>query len=299
MGKKVVEEIREESVAQPRSFLSNTIITVRYILKKGHITDNKHFLYGGMAETSTKTFCLPINSLGSYHKAFTPEELEFLEDEMGLERGDLSYNKRVDNFWGKFRVKLGKSDSVIDLSDPEGYLQYKVLLANVDFICPSIQDLEDKPKSTYRYVLIKEDDLAGAEKGNLTNIMRAYKAFGRFEDDKHTLRTIIELITGKPVSERSKIEFLQGSVNKLIQSDVKRFLLTAEDEYLPMKVLIKRAVQAGLISNRGNFYYNKKDNTPLCGDNQDPTLNTAARYLSLPRNQEVRFEIEAKLNEKE
>ena len=67
------------------------------------------------------------------------------------------------------------------------------------------------------------------------------------------------------------------------------------DPTLPVKVLIRRAVEEGVISRRGDQYYLKSDNSPLCGSNEEPTLNTAAKYLSLPKNQELKLSIEAKL----
>lgn len=64
---------------------------------------------------------------------------------------------------------------------------------------------------------------------------------------------------------------------------------------LPTKVLIKRAIEAGLISKRGNFLYLRSDNSPLCEANEEPTLNVAARYLNSPKHQDVKFSLEAKL----
>ena len=65
---------------------------------------------------------------------------------------------------------------------------------------------------------------------------------------------------------------------------------------LNTKVTIKKAVEAGIISKRGEYYYLREDGSPLCGNNEDPTFTIAARYLSLPQNQELKFSIEAKLN---
>ena len=64
---------------------------------------------------------------------------------------------------------------------------------------------------------------------------------------------------------------------------------------LPTKVLIKKSIEAGLISNRGNYLYLRSDNTPLCEANEEPTLNIAAKYLNNPKHQEVKFSLEAKL----
>ena len=57
-----------------------------------------------------------------------------------------------------------------------------------------------------------------------------------------------------------------------------------------------KAVEAGIISKRGDYYYFREDGSPVCGNNEDPTFTVAAKYLSLPQNQELKFSIEAKLN---
>ena len=108
---------------------------------------------------------------------------------------------------------------------------------------------------------------------------------------------IIEAIDGRPTSQTAKLEFLQTKINSLIQSDSKIFLKVISDPLLPTKVLIKKAIEAGLISNRGGYLYLRKDNTPLCEANEEPTLNIAAKYLNSPKHQETKFALEAKLKE--
>ena len=63
------------------------------------------------------------------------------------------------------------------------------------------------------------------------------------------------------------------------------------------KLEIKRAVEAGLVSNRGGFFYLREDGSPLCGNNEDPTFNIAAKFLASPKNQSIKFSLEAKLKE--
>ena len=58
---------------------------------------------------------------------------------------------------------------------------------------------------------------------------------------------------------------------------------------------IKKALESGIISKRGDYYYMRKDGMPLCGDNQEPTFNIAAAFLNEPKNQELKFSIEAQL----
>lgn len=296
------EPIQRRASRQVVNCLRNERIIVRHIPKaSGMITNPKHILYGGMADNATKTFTVPRLSSGMYVNVLTDEEKMFLEHIMKLEVNALSIYRKVDNFWddtndkGISRVRLGKQDNYFNLSDPEDYIRYKILLANKNYIAPSLEALQDAPKASYQFVIISEGDETKNAKVNMSTTMKCYKEFGKIEDDAATLRVIIETIDGRPLAPTSKLEFLQTKANDLIQADSRIFLKVITDPMLPTKVLIKRAIEAGLISNRGNFLYLRSDNTPLCEAGEDPTLNMAAKYLNSPKHQEVKFSLEAKL----
>ena len=88
---------------------------------------------------------------------------------------------------------------------------------------------------------------------------------------------------------------MQAKINDLIQSNSKFFLKVVTDKLLPTKVLIKNAIDAGVIAKRGDYLYLRKDGSPLCNLDQEPTLNIAAMYLNEPKNQDIKFSIEAQL----
>lgn len=288
--------VRNTSDKEYVSCLRNERIVVKHIPKEGGMINNpKHILYGGMAENAVRYFTVPRLSSGMYVNVLTDTEKEFLEEIMGLEYNALSIYKKVDNFWENNMVRLTKQDNILDLSDPEDYIRYKILLANKDFIAPSLEILNDFPKATYQFVIISEGEETKSAKDNMSTTMKCYKEFGKVENDIHILRTIIESIDGRPTSPNVKLEFLQTKANSLIQADSKLFLKTINDPYLNTKVLIKRCIEEGLISNRGNYLYLKSDNTPLCEANQEPTLSIAAQYLNSPKRQEIKLMLEAKL----
>lgn len=298
--KKQVEDTPENALV---SCLRNERIIVRHIPKLSGIWGNnpKHVLSGGMAENAVITFVVPRLSSGMFVNVLTDKEKAFLEEIMGLEYNALSIYKKVDNFWddsnesGINKVRLKKQDNYFNLADPEDYIRYKILLANKDYIAPSMQALQDAPKATYQFVIVSEGEETRMARNNMSTTMMCYKEFGKIENDTDTLRVIIESIDGRPTSQTAKLEFLQTQINRLIQTDSKMFLKVISDSLLPTKVLIKRAIEAGLISNRGNYLYLRKDNTPLCEANEEPTLNIAAKYLNSPKHQEVKFALEAKL----
>ena len=289
--------MEENNTAGVKSCLRNERVVVRFVPKEGGmITNPKHILYGGMAEGAVRYFTVPVlQSTGAFKNVLTDAEKEYLEQVMGLEYNALSIYKKENNYWENFRVRLTKQDTYLNLSDPNDYIKYKVLLANTNFIADSLETLQDRPRATYQYVLIKEGESEKRESDNISTIMKCYKEYGKIENDADTLKCIVELLDKRPLAKGTKIEFLQGKANTLIQSNPGLFYSTVTDPTLPVKVLIKRAVEEGVISRRGDQYYLKSDNSPLCGSNEEPTLNTAAKYLSLPKNQELKLSIVAKL----
>lgn len=298
---KAVNKQKKQAVVEEEdtiNCLRNERIIVRFVPKEsGIVRDPKHILYGGMAEGAVKWFTVPKLSSGMFVNVLTDKEKSFLEDIMGLEFNALSIYKKVDNFWENAMVRLTKGDNFLNLSDPDDYIKYKILLANKAYIAPSLQELQDYPKATYQFVIIQEGEEVKNAKKDMNFTMQSYMEFGKIQDDTLILRTIIETIDGRPTSKNSKLEFLQEKVNNLIKADAKLFLRVATDPLLPTKSLIKKAIEEGVISNRGGMLYLKSDGTPLCGDNEEPTLNMAAKYLNLPKNQDLKFSIEAKVKE--
>ena len=288
------------------SCLRNEKVIVRFIPSTNPLWGNnkKHVLYGGMSNNSIRVFVVPRLRNGSYVNVLTNEEKEFLEYYMGLENNALSvYNPDSKNFWndanpnGIGMIILRKEDTVLDLSNPNDYIKYKILLANKDYICPSMKEFEDNPKSTYQYVLLQENnDLQQAV--NKTNLkMNCYKEFGKIEDNYDLLKFIVETINIRPLDDTIKIEFLRSEIDSIITSNPKAFYETVKDPLINTKVLIKQAVQRGIIANRGNQYYLIDGNLPLCGNNEEPTLNIAAQFLNKPKNQTLKFNIESKIKQ--
>lgn len=281
--------------------LRNEKIIIRHLPKQSRmVTNPKHVLFGGMAEGSTRTFVVPMLSSGRYVNVLSNAEKDFLENYMGLEPNALSIYRKNNNFWddsneaGISKVTLRKQDNFLDLSNPNDYIKYKILLANKDFIAPSIKELEDFPKATYQFVIIAEGEETKTAKKNMTILMQCYTLYGKIEDDVDALRVVIETLTGVTVHKNTKKDFLQTKINDLIQSNSKMFLKVASDPLLPTKVLIRKSIEAGTIVKRGNQYYIKEGSIPMC-DAGEPTLNVASQWLNLPKNQTIKFSLEANL----
>lgn len=279
----------------PINCLRNEKVVVRLIKRKrGSIDDPKSPLYGGMAETSRAVFTVPMLKNGVLKNVLTDSEKDCIEHILGLEPNALSIYKPKDNYWlsntpGCINtVILSKHDTILNLNDVNDFLRYKILKANDDLVCPDLQTLEDKPKATYRYVLINEAQEAKSI-GSRANIKyECFVAYGKYKDNPQILRCIIEFMEGKKVAPDTKIEHLQSMVTRFIDSDTKRFKEVISDEMLEYKALVKKATEAGLVACRNNLYYLREDSTPLCEEYEEPRLSTAAKYLANPANQDLR-----------
>lgn len=279
--------------------LRNERIYVRFIPRESGYASNikGHVLEGGMADGSTVTLCVPIlRSTGTYKNVLTNDEKEFLEDMLGLDSNALSVYKKEDNYWDNYRVTLTKEGLHLDLSNPEDYIKYCVLKANSDIIAPSMKERMDRPKVTYRYELVQEDEESNLENAKMDATMACYKEFGKIEDDLDTMRVLVELVDARPYAQDTKPEFLRSRINILIQADPKLFLKQISDPLLHAKVILRRSVELGKVTCRADYYYLASDGSPLCENNEKPTLSVAAAYLNLPAHQDVKFMLESEVD---
>lgn len=303
-----VEQVQQEPKKEKEliNCLRKEKVIIRLINRKHRYIDNPHhLLYGGMAEGSTKVYTVPRTQTGQFVNVLTNDEKNYLEHIMGLEPNALSVYKKENNFWddsnpnGVNQVRLQKSDNYLDLSAPEDYIKYKILLANKEFICKSLQELQDRPKATYQFVIVSESGSNEMAELEMTTTMRAYTEFGKISDKKEVLSYVIERLSGRPfITGNCTITILQTKVNEFIKADPKTFLSVATDKHLLTAVLIKRAIEAGIIVTRNNLLYYRKDNLPLCNNGQEATKSVAAVFLDEPKNQELKFAIEEEVNTK-
>lgn len=280
--------------------LRNEKIYVRWIPKKiyGIPDDKQHVANGGRVDGATTTLVVPmLRSTKNYKNVLTKDEMAFFEKELGLDFGALSVYNTENNFWDNYKIELGKEGMTLDLSVPTDYIKWKVLIANNEIVAPSVQERMERPKVTYEYEIVRKDEEDKAENETMDATITCYKEFGKIEDDKDTLRTLIELLDGRPYDRNNTMAFFKARANKLIQSNPKVFLRQITDPMLHIKMIIKRSVELGKVSVRGDWYYLKSDSSPLCEQGENPTLAIAARYLSSTAHQDIKYLLESEVND--
>lgn len=201
------------------SCLRNEIVIVRKLPKKtGLVRDSNHIMGDGMHENAFRTYCVPkLEKRNTFVNVLTDAEKEFLEDYMGLEKNALSIYKQPaeSNYWstanpsGMGSVTLHKRDNLFDLSKPSDYIAVKILLANKDTICPSWEEWEARPKETYEFVVIHQNQADRAVQNNTDVTIQAVMKLGKIAEDTDVLRLAVETMMGKKYSDNTTGSWLQ------------------------------------------------------------------------------------------
>lgn len=300
MEEKTAKSKKETATEEMVNPLRNERVYVRFIPHRDNGLPKDHVLAGAKADGAYDSFVVPVlRSTGRYKNILTNDEKDYLEKALGLDNGALSVYKAENNYWENYQVRIqnAKEGMYLNLSDPEDYIKYKVLLANSDFIAPSVQERIDRPKATYKYEIVRTTEEASLASAKVDARVASYKEFNKIDGDYDTLRVLAEIEDGRPYASNTSIEFFRNRIDSWIQSDPKAFLREVTDQYLHAKVLLRRGTELGVINKRGDYYF-LKDNTPLCESGENPTLSIAARYINLPSHQDVKFLLESEIGKK-
>lgn len=274
--------------------LPKEVVIVKYIHRKKGMAahpdiKSDHVISGGMLNGSVRKFYAPLQRNGSIKNVLNDEEKEYLEQVTGL---NLSV---YGDFWTKFCVSLYKEEGAnrFDLSDPMSYISIKILESLDKYeIAPRWADRNKN--LTYQFVITRENEEMLETKGKYDAKKEAFKLYGKLEDDKDKLFGVLKLLTNKPLSQDSKLDWLQHKVEELIDNDPKAFVNVVNDKAFYTKLLINTAVDKGVIVKKSNKY-STVDGLELAEAGESPTFDNAVKYLDTPKHQEIRMLIEAKL----
>lgn len=287
-------EVVQTKTTQLINCLENRVVNVRSIFKETDMVKDKgHYLAYPVAEPCTRTYVAPQLSSGQIVNVLTDSEKAYLEHELG--RNLSVYAKDEENVWMNTRVRLKRGDNFFNLADPWDFIKYKILLANKQEIAKSLQELEEHPKATYRFVVVNDDIEKKFKLKKLNSKQRAYFLLGELKQSREKLVYIYETMSGRPVSQKMTADDILADLDEYIVNDAAKFVAIASDEQLYVKTLIKRCVTARLIVMKGDYYYLAEDNSPLCDENQNPTFDMVANYISSPKRAELKLSLEKKL----
>lgn len=310
----MVEETKDFVVRENGEKLVNCLRNEKVIVRKlpkrtNLVQDSNHVMGDGMHENAFRVYSVPkLQKSNTFVNVLTNDEKNYLEYIMGLPKDALSIYRtpKEENYWsnanpnGLSMVTLKKHDNIFDMSKPTDYIAVKILLANKDKICPSMEEWQARPKETYEFVIIREGQESQISQSNTDATIQAIMQLGKIQSDKEVLRLVVETMMGKKYSDATSIEWYQTQALDMIKGTPKNarlFLNIIGDDNLDNKVLIRKCISKGIIASRGGFLYIKDGNQPMCGDGEEPTMNNAAKWLGKPRNQEILFSLQAKVKQ--
>lgn len=296
-------ETREEEKKEVRNFrLPNKKVTVRLVKRaRGAVRDESHVGFNMFPGTTFEI--VPIREKGTniIRCPLNEEERAFFEDKsksgMAFNIGDLSpHAPREKNYWYSKRAKvvLSNQPKTLNLSNPQDYLTYKILLSNTDYIAPSAA--EEFNKRSYVFVITsdEEDQLKTITKGDEKK--RAWKIAAKLETDREKMINYLSMI-GKRPSENSSMDFLISEIDKQVEENRTEFLAILEDEQFDTRVLLTKSLQNGSVKRDGHKYF-LADGQELCEKGDINNLSSVLNYLDSAHNQDIRLMLEAKLQNK-
>lgn len=279
--------------------LKKETVEVKFIRSTSKMYSNESPLGGGLAETASITYTVPREN-GMIKQILTPDEISFFENYFGLPEGAMNFNAITNNYWTTYnrgyinRVTLDKNGKRLDLSNAKDYIEYKILLANTEYICPNQETLENFRKATYRFVLNNDNTVAMSAGKSADLKFELFEIYGKYKEDADMLRVICYLIEHKKVSPKTKIELLKSKVVSMMENRAKDCYAVMSSKNLEQKKAILIGVEKGIISDRNGFYYYTENGQKLSNEYEEPNLNNAANYLADVANQELYFSISKK-----
>jgi hypothetical protein len=254
------------------------------------IKDETHVGYF-MYPNTEASYVLPRELSGNWVKCLNKAEQEFLEKELGA---NLSFNK--DNkYWSKRHVHIKRTEELLraginlDISTPDGYLDYKILSVQPVF-APSWEERNAKPLE-YRFAITREGEKLDDDQREADIEQNASEIFTKMKNNKEKLLDFLVRYGSKPDKD-STIEFLRTQTWKIASKFPLKFLEIVSDPDYETKIFLDKALRCHSIKMicRTTYALNYGK-----GDIIGSTLGLAIAYLKDKANSTTLLEIQARI----
>lgn len=269
-------------------------VKIKFIKRKqgmaANVKDN-HIIAGGMLEGSYRKFPVPMLRNGGLKNILTEAEKKYFEETVYDGQSLSMYGK----FWDNFYVTLEKLDTQLDLSIPDDYIRYKLLLGWDKVIAPSLKVFKSAPTAQYQFYLEREGEEEILASKELSSTKMAWKNFDKIEDNADVLAAVIFLMTGKIAAQNAKLAYLNTQVEKLVDGRAERFNKLMADAQFESQVLVANAERAGVVK-KVKGAYETEDGLPLTELGQPATVKNVVNFINDPKNNEVKELILSRLD---
>lgn len=277
-----------------KGYLQNKKVYLKPVVRGGKMISAPEHVAFFQYEGASNWFQLPKNELGVLVDPFrgNAEEKEFFERELDL---DLNVNKKKDNFWHTFFVKVIKDYSlmhegyVFNLADPLDNLRYRVTKFQ-STVAPSWD--ERLNRGEYRFALVDEDYEEQAEQTSTNKTIEAYTYLGSIQNSVKSMKDFLgvyylEKKEMKFVPEDADKDWLRKEIRKVIDGEIDLALKIINDGDAQIKNFILQAIRAGAITKSAR---NKYD---IPGEGVSYEYNELVEYLK--KAEEIKADIYLKM----
>ena len=269
------------------------IVRGRAFFPKGH---DGEFLYSGC----TNRLTLPYSySKRSYVNIFeNDEEREFFEKALNKAPGALTIYDRNNDYWGKeFFVELDKNTYTINLNDPIGMLEYKVLLANKDKIAPTWAERNLNPG--YKWAIVSSEQEDDDHYKLAAKNERAMELFFKIKSSNKKMYDVLRLLGKKPVKNSiDNTRWLKTQLDTIINQkeriagspNIDDFIKAVEDPFFSEKVFVFDAMDIGEVILEDGVYRIKETNAPI-----GRSIDQCVEYFADMKNNEDKILIKQRM----
>jgi hypothetical protein len=248
---------------------------------------------GAMIYTGCKqTFQAPTNQYDRLIPILIEDEQRWLEERMGLNKGELAFNNKDKSYWKDFKVTLDKKGKTLDLMEYEDYLAYKVLLASKT-VANSKDEINQLQHDFYmedEFAVDQEDERASEKFEN------ANKLFNKISKSDKQMKDVLRLLGVSIVADAST-KWLKSKLVKIIENKngtavdpgIEDFIRTAADPEFEVKIFILDAIEIGEVRIEGTTYKLRS------GDTVGFELGQAISFFNNPKNQQTRLLVEERI----
>lgn len=283
-----LKKTAEELVLENREIIVRPIIRPHPFFKEGH--DGVHTY-----SKCWKEYVLPVRlSTRSYVDPFKSREEQYaFEGIFNLEKNALTPNNLYSKFWGKYKIKMGKDDVLLNLANPDHALMYRVMSVEPRF-CPVGGDREN---IEFMYELIDERYSEEYTIDIHQKKVDAYAALAKVSKSEQKMIDLLRLLE-VDVPSNASIKLLSSKLSGIIEQtekikgvkNITDFLSAVNDPQSSMKLFVFDAIRAGeVIIDSGD--YRLSENSELIGS----SLQKAVDYFSNIKNQEKKLLIQERI----
>lgn len=276
-----------------KNYLENKKVAIKVVEKyrSGFLKESDgNTIYTGCKQV----FQCPTNQYDRLIPILTEEEQRWFEERMGLTQGSMSFNNKEKSYWKDFKVTLDKKGKVLDLSDIEDNLAYRVLkVSNV--IAKSKDKINVLQHSFY---IVTEEEEHDTNSKLADRYEEASKLFLNDigKSDKKMINVL--RLLGKNVPVEANQKWLKAELVKIIEQKAKiagqpnmdDFIRVASDKNMNLKIFVMDAMEIGEIYSEGSTYKLRS------GDVIGYDLEQAISFFNNPKNQQTKLLLEDRLN---